>query len=95
MEALPSLPKDCAGAKLLDQQSTLKPKHQKRIFLNNSQVRCQALKLAQHIMFGHTLRMIYGNGYGNEIMFKTQMSGTVTDIEGNIYKTITIGDQIG
>jgi uncharacterized protein (TIGR02145 family) len=34
-----------------------------------------------------------GTQYGDEIVFKTQTSGTVTDIEGNVYKTITIGDQ--
>lgn len=34
-----------------------------------------------------------GTQYGNEITFTTQNSGTVTDIEGNVYKTITIGNQ--
>lgn len=34
-----------------------------------------------------------GTAYGNEIMFRTQTSGTVTDIDGNIYKTITMGNQ--
>jgi len=39
---------------------------------------------------------IIGIGYGNEVEFKTKnygSSGTITDIEGNIYQTITIGTQ--
>lgn len=32
--------------------------------------------------------------YGNTISFSTQNYGTLTDIEGNTYKTITIGTQI-
>lgn len=36
-----------------------------------------------------------GTGYGNEISFMTQNeSGIVTDIDGNIYHTITIGTQV-
>ncbi len=35
---------------------------------------------------------ISGTGYGNELIFKTY-AGTVTDIEGNIYNTVTIGTQ--
>jgi uncharacterized protein (TIGR02145 family) len=36
-----------------------------------------------------------GTGYGNLVVFKTKggQEGTVTDIEGNIYKTITLGTQ--
>jgi hypothetical protein len=36
-----------------------------------------------------------GTGYGNEITFKTTPAGTaVTDIDGNVYSSIIIGDQI-
>ncbi len=34
-----------------------------------------------------------GTGYGNEITFKTY-TGTVTDTDGNVYYTVTIGAQI-
>jgi len=37
-----------------------------------------------------------GTGYGNELSFRTLLegdTGTVSDNEGNIYKTITIGEQ--
>jgi uncharacterized protein (TIGR02145 family) len=34
-----------------------------------------------------------GTAYGNEISFKT-LTGTVTDIDGNVYYTITIGTQV-
>ena len=34
-----------------------------------------------------------GTGYGNELVLKTY-TGTITDIEGNIYNTVTIGEQI-
>ena len=34
-----------------------------------------------------------GTSYGNELTFKTY-SGDVTDIEGNIYNTVTIGTQV-
>ena len=34
-----------------------------------------------------------GTGYGNEISFKT-FTGSFTDIEGNVYHTVTIGTQI-
>lgn len=35
-----------------------------------------------------------GVSYGNEVIFTTENFGTVTDIDGNIYKTVTIGSQI-
>lgn len=35
-----------------------------------------------------------GTGYGSSVSFTTLPSGTVTDIDGNRYKTITIGDQL-
>ena len=34
-----------------------------------------------------------GTGYGNEIILKTY-TGTITDIDGNQYYTVTIGDQL-
>jgi len=37
-----------------------------------------------------------GTGYGNKIFFTTRggETGTITDIDGNIYQTITIGNQV-
>ncbi len=38
-----------------------------------------------------------GTGYGNQITFTTKpvsQTGTVTDIDGNVYHTITIGNQV-
>lgn len=35
----------------------------------------------------------YGTGYGNQISFTVSSSGTVTDFDGNVYATITIGTQ--
>jgi len=34
-----------------------------------------------------------GTAYGNSIKFSTLLSGTVTDIDGNVYKTVTYGNQ--
>ncbi len=34
-----------------------------------------------------------GTGYGEEISFKTKTFGKIADIEGNIYKTVIIGEQ--
>jgi uncharacterized protein (TIGR02145 family) len=34
-----------------------------------------------------------GTGYGNEVTFTSETSGTVTDIDGNSYYTITLGTQ--
>lgn len=35
-----------------------------------------------------------GTGYGNTLKFITKGSATLTDIDGNVYNTVTIGDQI-
>jgi len=35
-----------------------------------------------------------GTTYGSDVTFTTIVSGTVTDIDGNIYNTITIGTQV-
>lgn len=35
-----------------------------------------------------------GTAYGNKLSFQTQDYGTLSDIGGNIYKTITIGTQV-
>jgi len=35
----------------------------------------------------------FGTGYGNQISFTVSSTGTVTDIDGNTYGTITIGTQ--
>lgn len=35
----------------------------------------------------------YGTGYGNQITFSASSTGTVTDFDGNVYGTITIGTQ--
>ncbi len=34
-----------------------------------------------------------GTGYGQEVTFSTPTDNTVTDIDGNVYETIQIGDQ--
>jgi uncharacterized protein (TIGR02145 family) len=36
----------------------------------------------------------FGTTYGSDVTFTTADSGTVTDIDGNIYNTITIGTQV-
>jgi uncharacterized protein (TIGR02145 family) len=35
-----------------------------------------------------------GTTFGNDVTFTTEASGTVTDVDGNIYNTITIGTQV-
>ncbi len=35
----------------------------------------------------------YGTGYGNQVTFTVSATGTITDIDGNVYGTITIGTQ--
>ena len=35
-----------------------------------------------------------GTGYGNEVSFTTLEEETLTDIEGNVYQTITLGTQV-
>ena len=36
----------------------------------------------------------FGTSYGNQLVFITIPPGEVTDVDGNIYKTVTIGTQI-
>lgn len=35
-----------------------------------------------------------GTGYGSEIIYTTLQASTVTDIDGNLYHTVTIGSQV-